>query len=279
MHVTKHKPDCQELDDELRRGGSRCVSGPLVIGDDVPDRASTPPGGHRAEHRRGEAADGAGREPVVRPEPDRGPVAYDELHRCVGNISWTIRSSRTGNDAQGESGSVRRSHSQRRRSAKPSTRRSGRPKPPKSRGEQTTCHATLHFPPTAESAPVQRKPRRRLSIAWIAQADRAQQIETCTGMADRVVCVSVALPVGVSSPAFQVGSLAATLSTMACSQLRGSLERCSGAPRYMDGNACSLQGKTSRTASISSCEHRIGEMAHLSTFVARPEAPANSSSN
>jgi len=90
-------------------------------------------------------------------------------------------------------------------------------------------------------------------LAWIAQADRAQQIETCTGMADRVVCVSVVLPVAVSSPAFQVGSLAATLSTIACSQLRGSLERYSSAPRYLDMKACSLQGKTCRTASISSC--------------------------
>jgi hypothetical protein len=48
------------------------------------------------------------------------------------------------------------------------------------------CQSTLH-----------RNPRRLLSISEIAQADRQQDIEMCTGIAERVVCVSVAIPLTV----------------------------------------------------------------------------------
>lgn len=64
--------------------------------------------------------------------------------------------------------------------------------------------ATLHFPPATESVPAQRKARLLLSISPIVQAERLQQMETCTGIAERVVCVSVALPAFVRRPAFHV---------------------------------------------------------------------------
>jgi len=39
----------------------------------------------------------------------------------------------------------------------------------------------------------------------MAHADRQQQTETCTGTAERVVCVNVARPAFVIRPAFHVG--------------------------------------------------------------------------
>jgi len=62
-------------------------------------------------------------------------------------------------------------------------------------------------------------------------------METCTGIADRVVCVSVALPAFVKMPAFQVGILAETLSMSVCSCARQSLVSDNGAPRYLVGNS------------------------------------------
>ena len=133
-------------------------------------------------------------------------------------------------------------------------------------------HATLHFPPETESVPAQRKARLLLSISPIARADRLQQMETCTGIAERVVCVSVALPTLVRRPAFQVGIRAATASTSTCSSARLSLDSDKGAPRYLVGKSWSLQGNTSWTAWITSEEHRIGVIVHLSRLVDRPDA-------
>jgi hypothetical protein len=49
-------------------------------------------------------------------------------------------------------------------------------------------------------------------------------IEICTGIADNVDCVSVARPAAFSMLAFQVGILAATLSTSRCSSARRNRE-------------------------------------------------------
>jgi hypothetical protein len=90
------------------------------------------------------------------------------------------------------------------------------PRPPCSLGEQTTGQATRHWPPVTKSVPVHRKVR-LLSISSIAHDDKLQKMETWTGIADSVVFISVTLPAAVSSPAFQVGKRAATVSTSASS--------------------------------------------------------------
>jgi len=62
--------------------------------------------------------------------------------------------------------------------------------------------AILHFPPAADWLPVQRKALRLLSTSAMAQAERQQVIEICTGMADSVVYVRVVRPTALSMLAF-----------------------------------------------------------------------------
>jgi hypothetical protein len=112
-------------------------------------------------------------------------------------MAATAFSAREGSSAHGASTSDRLCHSQRRRSANPRVRRSGRPRPPKSRGEQATVQATRQRPPETVSVPAQTNALRRLSISLMAQGEREQQMETCTGMADKVV---FRLPAVVSKP-------------------------------------------------------------------------------
>lgn len=57
----------------------------------------------------------------------------------------------------------------------------------------------------------------------------------CIGIEDNVTLVSSARPAWVSRPDFQVGILAATLSTNACSSARFSRESERGMPRYLHG--------------------------------------------
>ena len=102
-------------------------------------------------------------------------------------------------------------------------------------------------------------------------------MEMCTGIADRVVYVSVARPAVVRRPAFHVGMRTATASTSTSSSARLSLEIESGVPRYLVGKSWTRQGNTSCTAWMSSAEQRIGVIVHLSRLVDRPEAPAKSS--
>lgn len=91
--------------------------------------------------------------------------------------------------------------------------------------------ATLHFPPLVESEPLQRKALRLLSSCSIVQAEREQQMDMCTRIADSVDLVSVSRPALLSRPAFQVGIRMATESMSFCSSERRSLERERGAPR------------------------------------------------
>jgi hypothetical protein len=134
----------------------------------------------------------------------------------------TILSGLDGSLARADSGSVRRSHSHLSRRAKPSILRSVMPRPPYSFGAHTSGHAILHFPPDVLSVPLQRNVR--------------QQMETCTGIAERVVLVRVVRPAFVSRPAFQVGILAATELTKRCSSERLNLLIDKGAPNYVSGN-------------------------------------------
>jgi hypothetical protein len=122
------------------------------------------------------------------------------------------------------------------RRVNPRILRSVMPRPPYSVGAQTMDHAILHLPPDVLSVPLQRNARRRLSIWPIAQAERQQQIDTWTGIADRVVLVRVERPVLVNRPAFQVGILATAASTKHCSSEHRSLLIERGAPRYVNGN-------------------------------------------
>lgn len=147
------------------------------------------------------------------------------------------------------------------------TLRSGMPRPPKSLGAQTNGQATLHFPPFMTSLPDHKKARRHLSISEIAQADRQQVIEMCTGIADSVVWVRVVRPAVFIIAPFQAGILEATLSTKRCSSTRFSLDNDNGAPKYVHGNCCSWQGNTCWTSATSSSEHRIGVILHLSRLV------------
>ena len=78
--------------------------------------------------------------------------------------------------------------------------RSGSPKPPSSFGRHAIGHDTRHLPPWTVSVPAQRNARRRLSISRMAHDDRAQQIDVCTGIADKVDLTKVALPTEVSLP-------------------------------------------------------------------------------
>jgi hypothetical protein len=64
-----------------------------------------------------------------------------------------------GNSTHEESGLVRRSHIQRRRSANPSILRSGMLRPPTSLGAQTIGQAILQRPPETSSLPAHRKAR------------------------------------------------------------------------------------------------------------------------
>jgi hypothetical protein len=100
-------------------------------------------------------------------------------------------------------------------------------------------------------------------------------------MADRVDFISVNLPALLRRPAFQVGMRLATAPTRRCSSERPSLLRDRGAPRYLQGNGATWQGNTSCTAGrcdlVVSAPDGGDQIRHLSTFVLRPEAPANSS--
>jgi len=144
--------------------------------------------------------------------------------------------------AQAKFGLVRRSHSQRRRSANPSVRRFGIPKPPNSFGAQTDGQASLQRPPDTSSLPAHRKARRSLSISPTAHGDKLQQIEMCTGMADSVVCTRVARPASLIKLPFQAGICAAIASISRCSTQRGIRAIDSGAPRYLTGNGWWLHG-------------------------------------
>ena len=75
------------------------------------------------------------------------------------------------------------------------------------------------------------KALRLLSISAMAQAERQQVIEICTGIADSVVYVRVVRPTALSMLAFQVGILEATLSTSRCSSALIKRDSDSGAPR------------------------------------------------
>ena len=153
------------------------------------------------------------------------------------NMEDTDSSVVDGRCAHGEFGSILRSHSHLSRSVNPRILRSGIPKLSNSFGTQTIGQAILHQPPETISVPAHRNARRRLSISPMAQDERQQQINTCTGMADRVVWVSVAQPAFVSSPAFQVAVREANASTSLRSSERLSLDSESGAPRYLVGNS------------------------------------------
>lgn len=101
------------------------------------------------------------------------------------NIVATGCSILDGKDAQEASAFIPRSHSQRSRSANPMILMSGIPRPPYSLGEQAMRQVTQHFPPVVDFVPLQRNARRLRSIWSIAQAERQQQIEMCTGMAEK----------------------------------------------------------------------------------------------
>ena len=103
------------------------------------------------------------------------------------NIASTHFSARHGRRAHGASTSERRSHSHLSLNANPKNLRSGSLRPPTSRGEQTTGQATRQRPPDTLSVPAHTNARRRLSISEIAHGERVQEMETCTGIADRVV--------------------------------------------------------------------------------------------
>jgi hypothetical protein len=124
---------------------------------------------------------------------------------------------------------VRHCHSQCRRSAKPRILRSGSPRPPRSFDEHITGHATMHFPPATEYVPAQWNARLLLSISPMAQGETTQQMDTWTGIVERVVCTKVVLPALVRRPPFHVGIRAATALTKACSLARLSRESDRGA--------------------------------------------------
>jgi hypothetical protein len=123
---------------------------------------------------------------------------------------------------------------------------------------------------------------------------------TCTGIADSVDLARVTRSAFVSKLAFQVGILAATLSTSFCSSARVSRRNDSGIPRYLHGkcamphgNACwtatmsptlhlrYLHGKCATphgnacwTATMSPTLHLMGVVTHFSTLVINPDTPA-----
>ena len=97
----------------------------------------------------------------------------------------------------------------------------------------------------------------------------------CTGIAERVTLVSSTRPACVRRLDFQVGILAATVSTNACSSDRLSLLSDSGIPRYLHGNGATTHGNASWTAAIIASVQRIGVVTHLSMLVIRPDSPAN----
>lgn len=143
---------------------------------------------NRPEQIRRERADCSVRQPVVCPEACCRTVSQLHGHCSSEHAGDHSFWSRREASAQAESVSVLRSHfhltSQAQR-----TRRFGIPRPPFCLGAHTMRHATRHFPPVIDSVPLQRKDRRLLSISAMAHADRQQQMETCTGTAERVVCV------------------------------------------------------------------------------------------
>jgi hypothetical protein len=102
-------------------------------------------------------------------------------------------------------------------------------------------------------------------------------METCTGMAERVVYVRVARPASVNSCPFHIRRRAATASTSYCSSVRLILVSEKGVPRYLVGKSWTRHGNTWRTASTCGWEQRMGVITHLSTLVTRPEAPVNKS--
>ena len=95
---------------------------------------------------------------------------------------------------QQSSCSVRASHSQRSRKAKPKMRRSRRPSPPRDVGLHTDVQATLHLPPETDLAPTQSYTQRHLSICATAHEDRQHAMLKCTEIADSVTLVSNTRP-------------------------------------------------------------------------------------
>ena len=126
------------------------------------------------------------------------------------NIASTHFSVRHGRRAQGAWTSERRSHSHLSLNANPRNLRSGSPRPATSRGEHTTGQATRQRPPDTLSEPAHTNARRRLSISEIAHGERAQVMETYTGIADRVVWARTVRPAKVRRSPFHPGILAAT---------------------------------------------------------------------
>lgn len=120
-------------------------------------------------------------------------------------------------------------------------------------------HAILHLAPLALVLPVQRKALRLLSISVIAQAERQQVIEICTGMADNVVCRlrERRAPHGVQHTSLPGRDPRGHL-------VHEALLVRSPQPRQVHGNCWTRQGKTCWTAATSSSEQRIEVTWHLS---------------
>jgi hypothetical protein len=97
---------------------------------------------------------------------------------------------------------------------------------------------------------------------------------TCTGIADSVDLARVTRPAFVSKLAFQVGILAATLSTSFCSSARVSRRNGSGIPRYLHGKCATPHGNACWTATMSPTLHLMGVATHFSMLVINPDAPA-----
>ena len=161
--IKKQCPSLKELSESLRGHVRPQVANPLVIAQRVGD-CSRLSSGFRKQRR--------------------------EERVAAANRSRSVLSQGGGMPTHGRSGARHSNQSQRRRSARLNMSRLGKPRLPKSFGEHTLDHATLHLPPAVSfSSMPQTKRRQILAKSWMNFRGSLSTVMAKTSSAQRTEAV------------------------------------------------------------------------------------------